>query len=78
MTTISFLRHGKTEWNATGRFMSRTDLPLSSAGEAEVRAALPVLRQLPPFTVAASPSIRAVQTAEIVVEGLGLSGFETS
>lgn len=78
MTTISFIRHGATEWNAAGKFMSRTDLPMSSSGEFEVQQSLSLLHQLSPPVVVASPSLRARQTAKIIVDDLGLPDFGVS
>jgi broad specificity phosphatase PhoE len=62
MTLLALLRHGATEWNATGRMQGRRDEPLSAAG----RAALAAVR-LPPelvgFAWLTSPLRRAVETA---------------
>ena len=62
---IALLRHGPTEWNALGKVQGHTDIPLSEAGLARMRA----LRL--PFDarrVYASPLLRARQT----VKALGL------
>jgi broad specificity phosphatase PhoE len=62
MTFLVLLRHGATEWNATGRMQGRRDEPLCAAG----RAALAALRLPPELTGYAwltSPLRRAVETA---------------
>ncbi|WP_028929517.1 acid phosphatase [Pseudonocardia asaccharolytica] len=68
---IFLLRHGETEWSATGRHTGRTDVPLTDHGRALARAAGPVLRALrgpaapPPALVLTSPRSRATTTAEL-------------
>jgi broad specificity phosphatase PhoE len=58
---LALLRHGPTEWNATGRIQGHTDIPLSDAGLAKM-AALRLPREV--TRVYASPMLRARQTAE--------------
>lgn len=65
MTVLVLIRHGPTEWNATGRVQGRTDVPLSEAGRARVRS----WRVPPPLLEhhwLASPLARARETAEIL------------
>lgn len=59
------VRHGRTRWNAEGRFLSRTDMPLSAEGEAEVRARA-VAFPLRPDRLWCSPFVRARQTAALL------------
>lgn len=60
---VLLLRHGKTEGNEHGRYIGRTDEPLSPAGIAEAQA----VRGLPAVSrVFVSPMQRARQTASIV------------
>ena len=65
------LRHGETEWSATGRHTGRTDVPLTDGGRAAaVKAglALDALRGAdapPPVRVLSSPRSRARDTAEL-------------
>jgi probable phosphoglycerate mutase len=59
------VRHGETEWSASGRHTSRTDVDLTPAGEA---AARDVARRLPDLAwarVLTSPRLRARRTADL-------------
>jgi probable phosphoglycerate mutase len=61
---ILLVRHGATEWSATGRHTGRTDIPLTEAG----RAAARTLRdRLPahPDLVLTSPLRRAAETCAL-------------
>ena len=67
---VYVLRHGETEWSATGRHTGCTDVPLTIAGEQQARLAGLVLSRLrgtnlPPALVLASPRSRALRTAEL-------------
>ncbi len=74
------LRHGETEWSATGRHTGRTDVPLTAAGrDAAARAgrALEALRGTDapaPVRVLSSPRTRASHTAELA--GLRVDAFD--
>jgi len=59
------VRHGQTEWSRDGRHTGRTDVPLTSHGEAEARALAPLLARLAPARVLCSPRVRATRTAEL-------------
>jgi len=70
------LRHGQTEWNVEERLQGHLDSPLTGLGERQAQAQREILRRsLPRGGVRAlsSPSGRAWRTAEIALEGLGLS-----
>ncbi|HUC15102.1 MAG TPA: histidine phosphatase family protein, partial [Acidimicrobiales bacterium] len=58
-------RHGETEWSALGRHTSRTDLPLTAAGEQEAMALGKMLRPEHFELVESSPRERSVRTAEL-------------
>ncbi len=64
------LRHGETEWAASGRHTGVTDIPLTIEGEQQARRAGLVLSQLrgtnlPPALVLCSPRQRALHTADL-------------
>lgn len=67
-----FLRHGETEWNRTGRWQGRSDIPLNARGEEQARSAIPYLEPLALEAICASPLKRARRTAEIVADALAL------
>jgi broad specificity phosphatase PhoE len=61
---ILLVRHGATEWSATGRHTGRTDIPLSTDGELAARA---LRDRLPasPRLVLVSPRQRATETCRL-------------
>lgn len=65
MTLLALLRHAETAWNEQGRIQGRTDVPLSEAGRARLRAA-----KLPEacrgMRVVTSPLSRCVETAALL------------
>ena len=48
------LRHGRTEWNATGRFQGQADIPLDERGLAQAEQAAGVLAELAPAAIVSS------------------------
>jgi broad specificity phosphatase PhoE len=62
---ILLVRHGETEWSASGQHTSRTDLPLVEAGREQARALAPALRDQTFTRVLSSPRKRALQTCEL-------------
>jgi probable phosphoglycerate mutase len=67
---VLLLRHGETEWSASGQHTSRTDIPLTERGRALAEAAGALggrlLRGTTPVLVLVSPRRRARDTAELV------------
>lgn len=61
---VYLLRHGETAWNAQGRYLGRTDLPLSEKGRTEL-----VQADFAPDTVYVSPLGRTAETAGILFPG---------
>jgi probable phosphoglycerate mutase len=62
---LALLRHGETPWSADGRIQGRSDVPLSDAGRAALRAfELPV--QCRGMRIVASPLARCVETAALL------------
>ncbi|HEY1621929.1 MAG TPA: histidine phosphatase family protein [Streptosporangiaceae bacterium] len=72
MGQLILLRHGETEWSRSGRHTGRTDIRLTSRGEAAAAALAPALAGRDIRAVFTSPAGRAVRTAELA--GLGLHG----
>jgi probable phosphoglycerate mutase len=66
---IVLVRHGETEWSATGRHTGNTDLPLLPAGEAQAGALARLIGEVlggrRPALVLTSPLRRAARTAEV-------------
>jgi len=70
---VVLVRHGETEWSANGRHTSRTDLPLTPAGEEQARAVGRALESQRFGLVLSSPRRRAQDTAALA----GYPGAET-
>jgi len=83
---IWLVRHGETEWSASGRHTSRTDVPLTEAGRAAAAVLAPELAAHEFALVLASPASRALDTARLAGFGAaevdpelaerGYGGFE--
>jgi probable phosphoglycerate mutase len=80
MPTVYYIRHGETEWNATGRLQGRHDVPLNARGREQAGHCGRVLRDLfaregrtlTDFDYVSSPLVRASETMELAREALGL------
>ena len=59
------LRHGETEWSASGRHTSTTDLPLTDNGERQAAGLREFVTDLRPALVLCSPRRRALDTARL-------------
>ncbi|MHC3468984.1 histidine phosphatase family protein [Streptomyces sp. 7R007] len=70
MGDLLLVRHGETEWSASGRHTSFTDLPLTEHGEEQAKALAPLLSQRTYALALTSPLARAIRTAELA----GVSG----
>ena len=66
------LRHGQTDWNLQARLQGSTDIPLNDTGREQARHAGGVLKAHGLTQIVASPLSRALETARIVGEALGL------
>ena len=63
------VRHGETEWSASGRHTSRTDLDLTEAGVESARSVAEKLRGTSFARALSSPLLRARRTAELAGAG---------
>lgn len=75
MTPVVFLRHGHSVWNEARRFTGWADVPLSSHGREQTRAAADLLRAHGfSFDIAFSSALRrSIDTLSIVLDALALS-----
>jgi probable phosphoglycerate mutase len=63
---LVLVRHGETEWSATGRHTGRTDVPLTERGRAQAAALREALEGWQFDAVLVSPLGRARETAELL------------
>lgn len=65
MRRLLLIRHGRTDWNVTGRLNSFTEVPLDDVGRQQaLQMGEHVRRLFPSFYLMTSPALRAKQTAE--------------
>lgn len=78
MRRLFLVRHGQTEWNATGRLQGSADIPLDATGRSQAQTAAHALatRVHTPATVIASPLERARDTATVIARTLGVTPTE--
>jgi probable phosphoglycerate mutase len=70
---ILFLfRHGETDWNREGRLQGHTDTPLNANGVAQAEGLARRLHRHGVEAVVASDLSRALTTARIIAEALGI------
>jgi broad specificity phosphatase PhoE len=76
MPLIYFLRHGQTDYNATGRLQGSIEVPLNAHGRKQAKRNGGVLNELigdkSKFDFVASPLLRTRQTMELVRTAMGL------
>ncbi|MFC0241980.1 histidine phosphatase family protein [Rhodopseudomonas telluris] len=87
MPTIYFMRHGQTDWNATGRYQGTQDIPLNDKGRGQASTAGRLLgevlaregRDAATLSYVSSPLGRARVTMELARVKLGLpaQGYAT-
>jgi glucosyl-3-phosphoglycerate phosphatase len=68
---VVLLRHGRTEWNATGRFQGQLDSPLDLIGRAQAVAAAVAVAPMQPDALVSSDLARALDTASAVSDESG-------
>ena len=74
-TTIGLFRHGQTDWNVDMRLQGISDIPLNEFGKQQAATAAKVLASQGWQKIVTSPLGRALETAEIVGQVLGISDF---
>ncbi len=72
-TRIFLIRHGEAEGMPPGAFLGQTDLPLSAAGAAKMKAVADTLSRMPIAKVYTSPLSRCLQSAAIVAGSFDLT-----
>lgn len=65
-------RHGRTAWNAEGRFQGQLDVELDAIGEEQALRSARLLAGLPPSAIVCSDLVRARTTAEPLLRLTGL------
>ncbi|MFF7177091.1 histidine phosphatase family protein [Streptomyces sp. NPDC008121] len=65
MGDLLLVRHGETEWSATGRHTGRTDIPLTPKGEHQATTLAPYFAGRAVAVVLTSTLRRAAHTAEL-------------
>jgi len=71
MSHLILVRHGKSEWNATGQWTGWTDVDLNEEGVAEARRAGEALRGIEIHSAHVSDLKRAQQTLDHIKKTLG-------
>ena len=69
---VVLLRHGRTDWNATGRFQGQLDSPLDVIGKAQALEAASAVAAMEPDAVVSSDLARAADTAAAVGAEVGI------
>lgn len=70
VTSILLVRHGQSEWNATGRWQGQADPPLSALGRQQAHAAAGRVGTVD--LIVSSDLERAAHTAQILSSALGV------
>jgi len=66
------IRHGESEWNSENRLCGRSDVPLSEPGRRQVKNLAERLKPIPFEALYSSPLERALETARLISESVGL------
>ncbi|MCW2596029.1 MAG: glucosyl-3-phosphoglycerate phosphatase [Pseudonocardiales bacterium] len=69
---LLLLRHGRTAWNAEGRFQGHADPPLDEVGRAQAYEVAAIVAALQPGLLVSSSATRAMQTAHVIGEATEL------
>jgi broad specificity phosphatase PhoE len=71
MTDLLLIRHGQTDWNASGRFQGQSDVPLNAHGRAQARRLGERLQGQRLDAIYASDLARTRETGEILAAATG-------
>src|SRR5258706_2578843 len=75
-STLYFIRHGETDWNAEHRLQGQIDIPLNALGRRQAQRNGRMLREVVPdlgvVDFVSSPLMRAAETMRIARETAGL------
>lgn len=71
-TTVILVRHAESTWNADNRWQGQADPPLSEAGREQARLVAERLRTQPVSALYSSDLSRALETAAVIGQALGL------
>lgn len=71
-TQICIVRHGETDWNVAGILQGWTDVPINDQGWQQAETLAQQFSDSRFSGIYASPLIRALATAELIAERLGL------
>lgn len=69
---LYLVRHGETDWNLARRIQGSTDIPLNDTGRQQAAATGTLLARRHWDAIYASPLSRALETASIISEHIGL------
>lgn len=69
---VILLRHGRTAWNAEGRFQGQADPPLDDVGQRQAVRAAGAIAALEPDAIVSSDLVRAAATAQALGRRTGL------
>lgn len=71
-TQFYFIRHGETDLNKLGLYSGSTNIPLNEMGRSQAQIAAAWLRAHSIKSIAASPLLRAFETASIIGRHIGI------
>ena len=75
-TTICIIRHGETDWNASGRLQGCEDIELNDAGREQAHKLAHYLGREPWDVIVSSPLKRAYETACIIASNISLQDIQ--
>lgn len=74
MSRLVVVRHGRTVWNAEGRWQGQTDVPLDDTGREQAAAlAAEIVERYAPSALYCSDLVRAADTAGFIARESGLT-----